>query len=83
MHLPEVTTSIGFEVSKLIQYSPKRDMQFESLKQNLAPETPGLHVLCLTRWTVRANSLTSVTDNYAVLQTLWETSKDETSDTPE
>ena len=56
-------------------------MQFESLNQNLAPETPGFRVLCPTRWTVRANSLKSVIDNYAVLQTLWETSKDETSDT--
>ena len=72
---------IVFEVSKLIKYSPKRDVQFESLKQNLAPDTPGFRVLCPTRWTVRANSLKSVTDNYAVLQTLWETAKDETSDT--
>lgn len=54
---------------------------FESLKQNLAPDTPGFCVLFPTRWTVRAISLKSVTDNYAVLQTLWETAKDETSDT--
>lgn len=72
---------IIFEVSKLIKYSSKRDVQFESLKQNLAPDTPGFHVLCPTRWTVHANSLKSVTDNYTVLQNLWETSKDETSDT--
>ena len=48
---------IVFEVSKLIKYSPKRDVQFESLKQNLTPEIPGFCVLCPTRRTVRANSL--------------------------
>ena len=70
-----------FEVSKLIKYSPKRDVQFESLKQHLVPETPGFRVLCPTWCTVHANWLKSVTDNYAVLQTFWDTSKDETSDT--
>ena len=67
---------IIFEVSKLIKYCPKRDVQFESLKQNIAPDTPGFRVLCPTRWTVCANSLKSVTDNYTVLHKLWETSKD-------
>ena len=56
-------------------------MQFESLKQNLVPDTPGFCVLCPTRWTFHANSLKSVTDNYAVLQTFWEIAKDQTSDT--
>ena len=51
------------------------------LKQNLEPDTPGFRVLCPTRWTVRANSLKSVIDNYKVLQELWESSQDETSDT--
>ena len=72
---------IIFEVSKLIKYSPKRDAQYENLKQNLTPDTPGLCVLCPTRWTVHASSLKSVIDNYTVLQKLWETTKDETSHT--
>jgi len=66
---------------KLIKYSPKSDVKFEKLKQNLEPVTPGFRVLCPTRWTVRANSLKSVIDNYKVLQELWESSQDETSDT--
>ena len=45
-----------FEISKLVKYSPKRDRRFEKLKQELAPDTPGLTVLCPTRWTVRAES---------------------------
>ena len=71
---------ITFEVSKLVKYSPKRDVIFEKLKDHLAPDTPGFRVLCPTRWTVRANSLQSVLDNYSVLQELWEESKDKASD---
>ena len=35
-----------FEVSKLIKYSPKRDVKFGKLKENLAPGNPGFRVLC-------------------------------------
>ena len=52
---------------------------FENLKQNLAPDTPGFHVLYPTRWTVRACSLKSVMDNYKVLEELWKSSPDEIS----
>ena len=51
------------------------------MKQNLEPNTPGFRVLCPTRWTVHANSLNSIIDNYKVLQELWESSQDKTSDT--
>ena len=36
-----------FEISKLglVKYSPKRDSRFEKLRQELAPDTPGLRVL--------------------------------------
>lgn len=63
---------ITHEISKLLKYSPKRDSLFESIKQELAPDTPGFRTLCPTRWTVRANSLQSVLDNYNVLQDLWD-----------
>jgi hypothetical protein len=72
---------ITFEVSKLVKFSPKRDVLFEKLKADLAPDTPGFRVLCPTRWTVRAASLKSVIDNYKVLQELWEVARGETSDT--
>ena len=58
-------------ISQLIKYSPKRDTHFEVLKRELALGTPGLRVLCPTRWTVRAQSLESVLKNYTVLQELW------------
>ena len=64
------TLDTTYEISKLISFSPKRDSLFEKLKQELAPETPGFRTLCPKRWTVRANSLQSVLDNYVVLQDL-------------
>ena len=63
---------ITYEMSKLIKYSPKRDAMFNKLKDELQPECPGIRVLCPTRWTVQADSLKSVLDNYMVLQHLWE-----------
>ena len=44
---------ITFEVSKLVKYSPKRDVMFEILKSKLAPDMPGFRVLCPTQWTVQ------------------------------
>ena len=41
-------------------------------KDELQPKSPGIRVLCPTRWTVHADSLKSVLDNYTVLQELWE-----------
>jgi len=45
---------------------------YHQLKQELAPDNPGFRILCPTGWTVKANSLQSILDNYSVLQTLWE-----------
>ena len=65
------------EISKLIKYSPKRNTIFDKLKAEIAPDTPGFRVLCPTRWTVRADSLQSVVDNYDVLCSTWEECLDE------
>ena len=51
------------------------------MKTELAPDTPGIRVLCPTRWTVRANSLASVLSNYTVLQELWNDLGDIVKDT--
>ena len=63
---------IAYEISGLIKLSPKRDNKFDLIKKELAPDTPGFRVLCPTRWTVRANSLKSILDNYTVLLMLWD-----------
>ena len=74
------TIDITFEVSKLVKFSPKSNVQFKKLKTDLVSDSPGFIIFCPTRWTVRAASLRSVIDNYTVLQQLWEMLKDETSD---
>ena len=41
------------EITKLIKYSPQRDAIFQDLKDSHANNnTPGIRVLCPTRWTV-------------------------------
>ena len=52
----------------------------KKLKETLTPDTPAFHVLCPTRWTVRADSLKSVVDNYTASQEIWEISKAQVSD---
>ena len=46
------TLDTCFEISKLLKFSPKRDVAFEALKSQLAPNNPGFRTLCPTRWTV-------------------------------
>ena len=69
-----------FEISKLLQYSPRRDAMFAKLKAELCPEVPGFRTLCLTRWTVCAASMESIILNYAVFQALWDEAKDAVRD---
>ena len=70
-----------YEICKLVKKSPRRDCVFEKLKQELAPDSPGLRVLCPTRWTVRADAFKSMMDNYQVLQETWITGIEIVKDT--
>ena len=63
---------ITHELIKLLKNSPRRDSCFETLKAEIAPDTPGIRTLCPTRWTIRAEALKSVVDNYEVLNQLWQ-----------
>lgn len=69
------------EIIKLIKFSPRRDSLFQKIKSELAPESPGIRVLCPTRWTVRGDALASIISNYSVLQQLWEEARAATKDT--
>ena len=60
------------EITKLIKFSPRRDNVFRKIKEDMAPGSPGVRILCLTTWTVRADSLASVIDSYDVLLLTWE-----------
>ena len=69
------------EITKLIKRSPKREALFQSLKDSVVERSPGIRVLCPTRWTVRADSLTSVISNFDTLQSTWEEALTVTTDT--
>jgi len=63
---------ICHEVTKLVKYSPRRQNAFNKLKEELSPGNPGVRTLCPTRWTIRADSMESIIQNYSVLQELWD-----------
>ena len=55
------TLNTTSEISKLLKFSPRRDVVFEKLKSELTPNVPGFRTLCPTCLTLQ-----SVVDNYAV-----------------
>ena len=71
-----------YEITKLIKYSLRRDDIFCKLKEDIpSSSTPGIRILCPTRWTVKANSLASIIGNYEMLQCTWEEAVLVTKDT--
>ena len=62
------------EITKLIKYSPRREGIFQRVKSMSDVNSPGIRVLCPTRWTVRAEALASISNHYDSLQKIWEES---------
>ena len=68
-------------LTKLIKKSPRRDAIFKRLKEEMESDTPGIRVLCPTRWTVKPESLNSILENFTVLLGLWDESVEVVRDT--
>ena len=47
----------------------------------MASDSPGIRILCPTGWSVRAQALKSITDNFSVLGELWDESLEHVKDT--
>ena len=62
------------EITELVKLSQRRGSVFQRLKDEIASQDAGIRVLCPTRWTVQAEALESIVDNFEVLQNLWEES---------
>ena len=61
------------EIIKLIKMSPRRDNIFQKIKTEIGDNsTPNIRKLCPTRWTVRANSMRSIIENYETLTDVWQ-----------
>ena len=61
----------------MIKFSPKREAAFNTIKEQITQDnsqcvTVGIRIFCLTRWTVRGNSVGSILQNYTILSQLWE-----------
>ena len=54
--------------------SPRLDDIFTKLKAEISLGSPGIRALCPTRWTVRAESLQSIRENFR-MQSVWEEHK--------
>ena len=68
------------EMTKLIKKSPRRQVIFEKVKNDIALDSPGIRLLAPTRWTVRAAALTSIAENYEALGETWIQAKEVTKD---
>ena len=60
-----------YEIIQLDKKSPRHEVMLQSIKQHMQEDSPGIRVLCPTRWTVRAQALQSIIANYNILQELW------------
>lgn len=56
-----------YEITKLIKKSPKCETIFRKLAEEIQVGSPGIRTLCPTHWTVRAEALASISENYQVL----------------
>ena len=63
-------------LSNLIKKSHKRDAMLQKIQKDILLEYPGFRVLFPTRWTVRAESMKGILDNWVALQQVWDESLD-------
>ena len=83
------TIDTTFALAKLIKFSPKRDAVLRNLQSRINNEDafedfvkpPRVTLFFPTRWTIRADCLNAVTENYDQLQELWEWSLQNSNDT--
>ena len=73
------TLNTTSEISKLLKFSLRRDVAFEKLKSELAPNVPRFRTLP-NSLDCQGESLQSIIDNYAVFQDLWEEVRSITTD---
>ena len=59
------------EICILVDKSPQRNTKLTDLRGKFENESKGVHSFCPTRWTVRGETLKSVTDNHEELLELW------------
>ena len=61
--------------------SPAHDAILTRLKDEVDSGSPGIRILCPTRWTLRADALQSIVSNFSLLLKLWGESLEYVKDT--
>ena len=72
----------GYEIIKLIKKSPKREAKFNKLKEEIGDVNTNVRSFSFTRWTVKAKSIKSITDNYALLIATYEQDLEDSKSMP-
>lgn len=75
------TLDTTMEICKLIKFSPKREGLLNSIKADIHMDTPGIKMLCPTRWTVQGESFERIKDNDEALMLEWDICLEERLDT--
>ncbi len=65
-------TDTTHEITKLVKYSPRKESPFSSIKDEIAQRKYKYLSLCPTWWTVKADAMKNIINNYSPLQELWE-----------
>ena len=82
---------MAYEITKLVMESPKREAEFHRKQAEFLGQmecdfhvydmdSPTLKILCPSRWTVQAASLSAILKNYGTLMKLWRWTQDNVSD---
>ena len=76
------TIDNAYELTKLVKKLPKRDAKLRAIQGNTVSgeddeyeemlKNPTIKLFCHTRWTVRADCLKSIIENFDELQELWD-----------
>ena len=67
-----------FKVSRLIRFSPKRNVALDRIKADHPAEeeeswpSHNIRSFCPTKWTVRSDAIESIIEHYDILKRLWE-----------
>ncbi len=74
--LIKFTLDTTYEITKLIKLSPRREALLREIQDQkellTGTDSTSIKLLCPTRWTVRADSLMSIIENYAELLDTWD-----------
>ena len=70
------TLDVALEITHLVKDSSRREAIFNRFKgaKDFEKGSPGIRVLCPTRWRVKADIFKSILDNYQLLLEVWEES---------